>query len=169
MAGAPQSAVATPRTRAGTPAGAVHSPFGIRPRVQSRTGDASPRVDRPDLQVPEAKRPLDAASITIANQGVRVMTLEDLSSAFFSLNSRLERAKGHGGSLFESVDFNAVLLTETCKELIALKKIQAATEQQVAALLLRSSDALQMNLDAAVARMSQVATADRLGQRPRQG
>ena len=60
--------------------------------------------------MPEAKRPLDAAAITVANQGVRVMTIEDLSSAFFTFNLRLERAEGHGGSLFESVDFNAVLL-----------------------------------------------------------
>ena len=65
------------------------------------------------------------------------MNLEDLSSAFFSLSARLERAEGHGGSVFESVDFNAVLLSETCKELIALKAAQAGTEQQVAATVLK--------------------------------
>ena len=34
-------------------------------------------------------------------------------------------------NLFEATDFNAVLLSETCKELVALKAVQAATEQQV--------------------------------------
>ena len=68
------------------------------------------------------------------------MTLEDLSSAFFSLNTRLERAEGHGSGIFESVDFNAVLPTETCKELITLRQAQSGMEQQVAATVLKLTD-----------------------------
>ena len=124
----------------------------MRPRVPSRSGEASPRVDRPEVAVPEAKRPLDASAITIANQGVRVMTLEDLSSAFFSLNSRLERAEGHGGSIFEAVDYNAILFSETCKGLIALKKAQAETEQRVAATVLKVTGDTRSSLEEVHAR-----------------
>ena len=113
-----------------------HSPFGMRP---TRGGAASPRArdDRPAVPVPEAKRPIDAATIQVANQGVRVMTIEDLSAAFFALNGRMERSEGHGANLFEATDHNAVLLSEVCKELAALKAAQAATEQQVGTTVLK--------------------------------
>ena len=111
----------------------VHSPFGMRPRAPSRTGEVSPRTDRPEVPVLEAKCHLDASSVQVSNQGVRVMTIEDLSSTFFAFNGRLECTEGHGTSIYEAADFNALLVSETCKELIALKKVQAATEQQVAA------------------------------------
>ena len=75
--------------------------------------------DRPDVPTPEAKRPLDAASIQVSIQGVRHMSTEDLSSALFALNGRVERTEGHGKNLYECVDFNANLLTEVCKELAA--------------------------------------------------
>ena len=122
----------------GTATPVHHSPFGMRPRAAS-CGEASPRAreDRPEVPVPEAKRPIDAASIQGSNQGVRVMSVEDLSAALFALNGRMERSEGHGANLFEATDFNAVLLSETCKELVALKAAQAATEQQVGTTVLK--------------------------------
>ena len=140
MASANPSASATPRTGGGgTPVAQVHSPFGMRPRATSRAGAASPRAreDRPEVPVPEAKRPLDAASIQVSNQGARGMSLEDLSAALFALNGRMERSEGHGANLFEAVDFNALLLNEMCKELISLKQAQAATKQQVGQTVLK--------------------------------
>ena len=80
---------------------------------------------------------MDAAAIQAANQGICVMSLEDLSAAFFALNGRMERSEGQGTNVFEAVDFNALLLSETCKELIALKQAQAATEQQVGQTVLK--------------------------------
>ena len=65
------------------------------------------------------------------------MTVEYLSAAFFTLNGRLERSEVHGANLFEATDFNAVLLSEKCKELVALKAAQAATEQQVGTTVLK--------------------------------
>ena len=38
---------------------------------------------------------------------------------------------------FEATDFNAVLFSEVCKELAALKAAQAATEQQVGITVLK--------------------------------
>ena len=73
--------------------------------------------------------------------------MEDLSSAFFSLNARLERSEGHGASPFEATDFNAVLLTETCKKLIGLKAARAATEQQVATTVLKVTDDMRTALE----------------------
>ena len=140
MASAPQTAAASPRASGGTtPTEAIHSPFGMRPRASSLAGAASPRArgDRPEAPIPEAKRPLDAMAIQVSNQGMRVMTIEDLSAAFFTLNGRLERSEVHGANLFEATDFNAVLLTEACKELAALKAAQAATEQQVGTTVLK--------------------------------
>ena len=52
---------------------------------------------------------------------IHIMTTEDLSSAFFALNERVERTEGHGANLYECVDFNANLLTEVCKELALLR------------------------------------------------
>ena len=154
------------------------------------------------VPIPEAKRPLDSAAIQVSNQGVRAMTIEDLSSAFVALNGCFERSEGHGTSLYEAVDFNALLRSETYKELIALKKAQTATEQKVAVtvrkitgdtreaveelhardaardatlreqlngmaaqvekgheLLAAKGDALKLDLDAAVPRLSQAAGA----------
>ena len=113
-----------------------HSPFGAavaaRDRAMSR-GGASPRArdDRPEVPIPEAKRPIDAASIQVSVQGVRLMSAEDLSSAFFAINGRMERSENHGTNLYETIDYNAELLTEVCKELAALKAAQAATSEQV--------------------------------------
>ena len=120
---------------AATPA--HHSPFGAAVAARDRAmthGGASPRArdDRPDVAVPEAKRPLDAASIQVSIQGVRHMSTEDLSSAFFALNGRVERTEGHGTNLYECVDFNASLLTEVCKELALLRSAQEATAARVA-------------------------------------
>ena len=95
------------------------------------------RDDRPQAPVPEAKRPLDASTIQVSNQGVRVMSIEDLGAAFFALNVRMERSKGHGANLFEAVHFNALLLNEMCKELVVLKQAHAATEQQLGQTVLK--------------------------------
>ena len=102
-------------------------------------GGASPRArdDRPEVPTPEAKRPIDAASIQVSVQGVRVMSVEDLSAAFFVLNGLMERSEGHGANLFEATDHNAVLLTEVCKELAALGAAQAATSEQVGTMVLQ--------------------------------
>ena len=89
------------------------------------------RDDRPDVAVPEAKRPIDASTIQVSVHGVRLMTNDDLSSAFFALNKRVERTEGHGTNLYECVDFNANLLTEVCKELALLRSAQEATATQV--------------------------------------
>ena len=48
------------------------------------------RDDRPDVAVPEAKRPIDASTIQVSVQGVRLMNNEDLSFAFFAFNGRVE-------------------------------------------------------------------------------
>ena len=119
-----------------------HSPFGAavaaRERAMSR-GGASPRArdDRPEVPTPEAKRPLDAASIQVSIQGVRHMSTEDLSFAFFALSGRVERTEGHGTNLYECVDFNANLLTEVCKELAALRAAQEGTAAQVGSTMLK--------------------------------
>ena len=65
------------------------------------------------------------------------MSLKDLSAAFFAFSGRMERSEGHGANLFEAVDFNALLHNEMCKELVALKQAQAATEQQVGQTVLK--------------------------------
>ena len=52
---------------------------------------------------------------------MRLMTVEDLSAAFFTLDGCLERSEAHGANLFEATDFNALLLTEVCKELALFK------------------------------------------------
>ena len=99
MASAPQLAAAIPRTGGGgTPVAQVHSPFGMRPRASSRAGVASPRArdDRPEVPIPEAKRPLDASTIQVSNQGVRGMTIEDWSAAFIAFNGLVERSEGRG-------------------------------------------------------------------------
>ena len=87
----------------------------MRPRASSR-GRASPRArkDRPEVPVPEAKRPLDAGTIQVSVQGVRLMSGEDLISAFFALNGRVERTEGHGANLYETVDFNVVTSANRC-------------------------------------------------------
>ena len=119
-----------------------HSQFGAAVAARDRAmsqGGVSPRVqhDRPDVPTPEAKRPLDAAAIQVSIQGVRHMSTEDLSSAFFALNGRVERTEGHGKNLYECVDFNANLLTEVCKELAALKAAQEGTATQVGSTVLK--------------------------------
>ena len=63
-----------------------------------------------------------------------------MCQAVGAFNQRLERAEGHGSILFEFVDFNAVLLSETCKELIGLKAAQTAIEQQVGATVLKVTE-----------------------------
>ena len=118
-----------------------HSPFdaavAARERASSR-GGASPRTRDDRLgPIPEAKRPLDAASIQVSVQGVRLMSAEDLSSAFFAINGRMERSEGHGANLFEVTDHNAELLTEVCKDLAALRAAQAATSEQVGTMVLK--------------------------------
>ena len=65
------------------------------------------------------------------------MTVEDLSAAFFALNGRLERSEGHGTNFFEATHFNAVLLSEVCKKVAALKAAHAATAQQVGTTVLK--------------------------------
>ena len=120
-----------------------HSPFGVaspfgaavaaRERAISR-GGASPRArdDRTEVPTPpEAKRPIDAASIQVSVPGVRLMSAEDLSSAFFALNGRVERTEGHGANIYETVDFNAMLLCDVCREFADLKTAQAATSVEV--------------------------------------
>ena len=112
--------------------------MAARERASSRGGAASPRrEDRPEVPAPEAKRPLDASTIQVSVQGVRVMTIEDLSSAFFALNGRVERTEGHGTNLYETVDYNATLLSEVCVELAALKAAQAATSVEVGQTVLK--------------------------------
>ena len=119
-----------------------HSPFGAavaaRDRDMSR-GGASPRArdDRPEVPTPEAKRPIDAASIQVSVQGVRFMSAEDLSSAFFAINGRVERTESHGANLYETVDFNAVLLSEVCEELAVLRTAQVATSVEVGQTVLK--------------------------------
>ena len=85
------------------------------------------------MAAPEAKRPLNSSAIQMAIHGVRMMTLEDLSSAFFTLNERLERRGAHAEILFEAVDFNAVLLFESCARILAHESKQSDGEQQLAA------------------------------------
>ena len=65
------------------------------------------------------------------------MTTEDLSSAFFALNERVERTEVHGANLYECVDFNANLLTEVCKELAALKAAQEGIASQVGSTVIK--------------------------------
>ena len=65
------------------------------------------------------------------------MTNEDLSSAFFALNGRVECIEGHGANLYECVDFNANLLTKVCRELAVLKAAQGATAAQVSNTVLK--------------------------------
>ena len=99
------------------------------------------RDDRPDVAVPEAKRPIDASTILVSVQGVRLMNNEDLSSAFFALNGRVERTEGHGTNLYECIDFNANLFTEVCKELAPLRSAQKATATQVGGTVLKATHA----------------------------
>ena len=83
---------------------------------------ATPRqaADPPDAAA-QAKRPLNRETIQVAQSGMRAMTVEDLSAAFFQLNARVEKEEGLADNLHDCVDHNAQLLTQACERLLKLE------------------------------------------------
>ena len=68
---------------------------------------------------------------------MRVKTLEDLSSAFFQINERLEKEEAWATSVHGCVDHNAQLLTQACERLPKLEETSAKADSVQAALVLK--------------------------------
>ena len=93
-------------------------------------------ADPPD-GVPQAKRPLNRETIQVAQSGMRVMTVEDLSAAFFQLNAHAEKEEGLAASVHSCVDHNAQLLTQACERLFKLEATSTTADAVQATLVLK--------------------------------
>ena len=118
------------------------NPHGLGPSRNPScgpTGTQRPVRDPQDCPpaTQEAMRPLNSGAIQVATHGMRVMTLEDLSAAFFTLNERLERRELHADSMFEAVDHTAVLITKSCSRILAQEMKQGEAAQNLGATILK--------------------------------
>ena len=86
------------------------SPAARPPTAQTPQGISSQSATTGGT--PNAKRPMDRASIDVALSGSRVMTNEDLSAGFTNLQERQVRDEGFQTSVFQAVHWNADLLNK---------------------------------------------------------
>ena len=81
---------------------------------------------------PQAKRPANRDSLVAGQPQVHhPMTVEDLTSAFFSLNGRLDREEAWAGMIHGVVDENAGLLTQAVSECQSLARKIITNEEAV--------------------------------------
>ena len=107
------------------------SQFGITPIPTPTQPNAG---DKPDGRSPNAKRPLDRASIAVASSGVRPMTNDDLSAGFMNLHQMQERDQKWTQSIAESVHYNAGLTNAMIDRLNALEagcKLMTAGQEKL--------------------------------------
>ena len=82
---------------------------------------------------PQAKRPATRDSFTGAPQVHHPMSVEDLTSAFFSLNGRLDREEAWATMINGVVDENANLLSQAVSECATLARRIKDNEEKAAA------------------------------------
>ena len=111
---------------------------------QATPGPSRPATPRQAIDFPDgaaqAKRPLNHETIHVADSGMRVVTIEELSAAYFKLNPRVEREEGLATSVHSCVDHNAQLLTQASDRLLKLEVTSAAADSVQAALVLKFTE-----------------------------
>ena len=111
----------------------------VAPSVQpspGASGRASPAVGG----TPDAKRPATYATMRDDGTAVRLMTIDELSSAFHEVHSRLVKSERFAQELHSSVDHNAQLLAHHVEKLKASEQASAVS----AANQLRARQSLSM-------------------------
>ena len=87
---------------------------------------------------PQAKRPANRDAVPPGQAQVHhAMTVEDLTSAFFSLNQRLDREERWAGMIHVVVDENASLLTQTISECQVLARTIKSNEESSGAAIVK--------------------------------
>ena len=86
---------------------------------------ASPTSQGPTGTTPNAKRPMDKNSITVAQTGVRLMTQEDLSASVHSLIGKQAKDEQFTTNVSECVQFNSELLNAI---IVRVNTVEAAVK-----------------------------------------
>ena len=87
----------------------------------------------PTGATPQAKRPANREGIPVGQPQVHhTMSADDLTAAFHSLNSRLDREESWANMIHKAVDDNAALLSQTVAECANLARSIKKNEETAA-------------------------------------
>ena len=105
-------------------------------------GTQQPQV--PTGSTPNAKRPLDRASIQVAQTGSRVMSQEDLSAGLYHLQRLQQRDEQHLASTADAVHHNSPLLNAVVGRLNSLEAVTKLTTDSMNGMGTEIKDAFNM-------------------------